>query len=211
VSTKQPCQISSGYKCGTNEGRGNGIHLRWERALEDYSDVADHRQNHNHDEFTSFWKFRYFSEERDATRNFILAEELESLVFNFRFWIEQPTTDGDRRILVKSGNLDFAVRRTLVVSGLKRIIFQFHRTASEVIWYLDESGSRITWGFVPNLWPQGTVHRMDNWGWQIHNKNMVLRTIDQVSSPLFLEPSDFETTKLAADDSEVVISCGKIC
>ena len=54
----------------------------------------------------------------------------------------------------------------------------------------------IQWGFVPNLWPRGTVQRLDNWGWQIHNPNVVLRSIDQVSSATFLKPNDCDQTKL---------------
>lgn len=42
---------------------------------------------------------------------------------------------------------------------------------------------------------------MDNWGWQIHNKNVVLRSIDKVPSPTILDPSDCDTFKLAADYS----------
>jgi hypothetical protein len=69
--------------------------------------------------------------------------------------------------------------------------------------FLDESGGRIQWGFVPNLWPQGTVHRMDNWGWQIHNKNVVLRSIDQVPSSILFEPSDCDRFKLADNYNNV--------
>jgi hypothetical protein len=87
-----------------------GFHLRWERALQDYFNVADQQIHQNQDEFTNFWKLRYFSEERDATRNFILFEELESLVFDFRFWIGQPTTGGDGSIVVKSGLLESVSR-----------------------------------------------------------------------------------------------------
>lgn len=54
----------------------------------------------------------------------------------------------------------------------------------------------IQWGFVPNLWPRGTVQRLDNWGWQIYNPNVVLRSIDQVSSATFLKPNDCDQTKL---------------
>jgi hypothetical protein len=69
--------------------------------------------------------------------------------------------------------------------------------------FLDGLSGKIQWGFVPNLWPQGTVERLDNWGWQIHNPNVVLRSIDQVSTSLFLEPRDCETT---SDDIERVCS-----
>ncbi len=55
--------------------------------------------------------------------------------------------------------------------------------------FLDALTGKIQWGFVPNLWLQGTVQRLDNWGWQIHNPNVVLHSIDQVSLLLFLEPN----------------------
>jgi hypothetical protein len=61
----------------------------------DYSNFAAQQQRHPENESTDFWKSRYFAEERDATREFILADELESLVFDFRFWMGQPTAVAD--------------------------------------------------------------------------------------------------------------------
>ena len=72
-----------------------GFHLRWEKALVDYSNIAAQQQRHPENESTDFSKSRYFAEERDATREFILADELESLVFDFRFWTGQPTAVAD--------------------------------------------------------------------------------------------------------------------
>lgn len=87
-----------------------GFHLRWEKALAIYSNIVGQQQRQNIEECTNFWKSRYFSEERDATRNFIHANELESLVFDFRFWIGQPTVVDDGRIVVKSGLWESASR-----------------------------------------------------------------------------------------------------
>ncbi len=88
-----------------------GFHLRWEKALVDYSNIASQQQRQNEHESTEFWKSRYFAEERDATRQFILADELKSLVFDFRFWTGQPEIAVDHRcIVVKSGLLESASR-----------------------------------------------------------------------------------------------------
>jgi hypothetical protein len=66
--------------------------------------------------------------------------------------------------------------------------------------FLGELTGKIQWGFGPNLWPQGTVQQLDNWQWQIHNPNVVLRSIDQVSLAMVSEPNDCDKTKL--DDTE---------
>jgi len=66
--------------------------------------------NDNDTNNNNFWKARYFAEERDATRTNISATELESLVFDFRFWIGQPTVTVDGHIVVKSGLLESASR-----------------------------------------------------------------------------------------------------
>ena len=47
--------------------------------------------------------------------------------------------------------------------------------------FLKENEGKIQWGLVPRLWPEGTVERLDNWGWQIHNMNVVMRSIDNMS------------------------------
>jgi hypothetical protein len=64
-------------------------------------------------------------------------------------------------------------------------------------WFLDESTGIMQWGYAPNLWPQGNVLRLDNWGWQIHNPNVVLRSIDPMPSALTIPFSgESEETKL---------------
>jgi hypothetical protein len=87
-----------------------GFHPRWERALMDYSNYSKEQHEESIDDTSNdfcFWKERYFLEERDATRHLILAEELESLIFDFRFWIGQPEVV-DGRVVVKSGLLESA-------------------------------------------------------------------------------------------------------
>jgi len=70
----------------------------------------DNDNNNNNTKNNNFWKSRYFAEERDATRTRISATELEKLVFDFRFWIGQPTVVDGERIVVKSGLLESASR-----------------------------------------------------------------------------------------------------
>mmetsp|Transcript_3938 Transcript_3938/g.6487 ORF Transcript_3938/g.6487 Transcript_3938/m.6487 type:complete len:123 (-) Transcript_3938:49-417(-) len=52
----------------------------------------------------------------------------------------------------------------------------------------------VQWGFIPNLWPQGNMQRLDNWGWQIQNPNVILRSIDDstaaAASSSTVQPSE---------------------
>ena len=75
----------------------------------------------------NFWRSRYFIEEQDSKRERILAEELESMVFDFRFWIGQPTVV-DGKIVVKSGLLKSASRKV-----------RFSRSSKVVVGRLDEA------------------------------------------------------------------------
>mmetsp|Transcript_15389 Transcript_15389/g.19807 ORF Transcript_15389/g.19807 Transcript_15389/m.19807 type:complete len:233 (+) Transcript_15389:142-840(+) len=91
-----------------------GFHPRWQKALADYYNCIEKErqtkrlpQEKTTEVARQFWRSRYFSEEQDATRNRILADELETLVFDFRFWIGQPTVI-DGHIVVKSGLLESA-------------------------------------------------------------------------------------------------------
>ena len=78
---------------------------------------------------------------------------------------------------------------------------------------LDEVMGIVQWGFIPNLWPQGNIQRLDNWGWQIQNPNMILRSIDDTttttmpsSSAVLSEGnSGWNETKL----DEIEIECSK--
>jgi len=75
-----------------------------------FNNNNDNNNNNNNTKNNNFWKSRYFAEERDATRTRISATELEKLVFDFRFWIGQPTVVDGERIVVKSGLLESASR-----------------------------------------------------------------------------------------------------
>eukprot|EP00579_Thalassiosira_antarctica_P024936 CAMPEP_0202013300 /NCGR_PEP_ID=MMETSP0905-20130828/25756_1 /ASSEMBLY_ACC=CAM_ASM_000554 /TAXON_ID=420261 /ORGANISM="Thalassiosira antarctica, Strain CCMP982" /LENGTH=337 /DNA_ID=CAMNT_0048572799 /DNA_START=11 /DNA_END=1024 /DNA_ORIENTATION=- len=210
-----------------------GFHLRWKNALKDhfYSLEQEKTKQPSQDEpkpANNFWKSRYFFEEQDATRNLILAEELETLVFDFRFWIGQPTVI-DGRIVVKSGLLESASsevrfsKPTQVcerseeedISGAMwsaRGCLTGHPCKEPGIeWFLDELSGIVQWGFVPNLWPQGSVQRVDNWGWQIQNPNVVLRSIDPSPSPAIIsEVSEWDETKLDEIERECSKNHGKI-
>ena len=76
---------------------------------------------------SNFWRSRYFIEEQDSKRKRIRAEELESMVFDFRFWIGQPTVV-DGKIVVKSGLLESASRKV-----------RFSRSSKVVVGRLDEA------------------------------------------------------------------------
>lgn len=113
-----------------------GFHPRWERAMEDYSkDLLENQQfpQNKSKRLDNFWKARYFFVEQDATRTIILAEELETLVFDFRFWIGQPTVI-DGRIVVKSGLLESASREVRFAEATRREERSEEEHFSEVRW-----------------------------------------------------------------------------
>ena len=178
-----------------------GFCPRWEKALADYAvwnrDVTDEvkggTDNTQHNTYTggNFWRLRYISEEQDSTRQNILIEELNKLVFDFRFWIGHPTVV-DERIVVKSGLLNSAstdVRFAPSSSNIandwwsaRGVLTGHPCNESGVEWFLDEASGIIQWGFPPDLWPQGIVRRLDTWGWEIRNPNVVLRAIEPLLS-----------------------------
>lgn len=158
-----------------------GFQRRWEDALKQY-DVFNECQERRVLRVT-FWRQRYFEEEQDATRQSIGPRELDSLTFDFRFWIGQPTVV-DEQIVVKSGLLQSASRdvrfrwkddeELQVEEGSDdwfshRGVLTGHPCREPGIeWFMNES-SIIQWGFRPNLWPRGELRRTENWGWEIRN------------------------------------------
>lgn len=65
---------------------------------------------------------------------------------------------------------------------------------------------------MPNLWPQGSVQRLDNWGWQIQNPNVVLRSIDALPpSPITSKLSVWDETILDEIERECSKNHGQIC
>lgn len=98
-----------------------GFHRRWENALID-SGECQHTCSSTYPkcEDGKFWQSRYRAEEDGAAKQKITADELENLVFDFRFWMGEPTILGDEHIKFKSGLVDSASRE-----------FRFLRNARE--------------------------------------------------------------------------------
>lgn len=183
-----------------------GFHSRWKNAQNDFSSWQKEHQGHikwhsDFDDFQfnrlasrdqQFWRARYFLEEQDAKRNIILADELEQLVFDMRFWIGQPEVG--ETIIVRSGlfrsastqvRFRFTCRNSSRDSSssstwwsARGIVSGHPCNEPGIEWFLNESCGTIQWGFVPNLWPQGMVKRLATWGWEIHNPNVIMRSID---------------------------------
>lgn len=168
-----------------------GFYRRWESAMKDY-DGFNKCEERRRDSGVTFWRERYFEEEQDATRRSINMRELNSLVFDFRFWIGQPTVV-DERIVVKSGLFQSASREVRfhwrndeehnrVDDGNEEWLYRGELTGHPcqdpgIEWFINEP-SIIQWGFRPNLWPKGEVRRTESWGWEIRNPNVVMRAID---------------------------------
>lgn len=68
--------------------------------------------------------------------------------------------------------------------------------------FLITSAAAIQWGVSPNLWPMGMVTRLENWGWQISNPNVVLRAIDPLPSQITLESTDWDGKRLCGKESK---------
>lgn len=189
----------------------------------DYSNYSKEQHEESIDDTSNdfcFWKERYFFEERDATRHLILAEELESLTFDFRFWIGQPEVV-DGRVVVKSGLLESASSEVrfskhsqvgLDEGSAEEDVYARPSWSARgnltghpckepgIEWFLDECTGVVQWGFAPNLWPQGCVQRLGSWGWQIQNPNVVLRSIDIVEP---VSPSNMSSELSKWDDAKL--------
>jgi len=200
-----------------------GFHPRWERALLDYShhlSIQNHAGNQSKGT-DSFWMSRYFFEEQDAHRKLVRAGELELLVWDFRFFIGQPTVV-DGKVVVKSGLLRSASREVRFIKPVKIMDGESSDDDDEtagptwsargflaghpclepgIEWFLDESSGVLQWGFTPDLWPQGSVQRLGNWGWQIQNPNVILRSLDP-SPSLSSKLSDWDKRTLGEIERE---------
>lgn len=101
-----------------------GFHKRWEKALVDSGeDACNRKEVHPIIEHENFWKSRYKTEEENATNPYITADELETLVFDFRFWLGQPILIDEDHIQFKSGLIESASRE-----------FRFLRNVREREW-----------------------------------------------------------------------------
>lgn len=168
-----------------------GFHRRWEEAVKHHDMFYECKERIGSG--VTFWRERYFEEEQDATRRSIGLRELNSLTFDFRFWIGQPTVV-DERIVVKSGLLQSASRDVRfhwkeeedrqVEEGIEEEWFSYRgevtghpcREETGIVWFMNQS-SVIQWGFLPNLWPKGEIRRTENWGWEIRNVSYSLYAI----------------------------------
>lgn len=150
------------------------------------------------------------------------------MVFDFRFWVGQPTVV-DGRIIVRSGLLTSASRDVRFTLAKERSLEDRREVDNAtptwsargnvtghpcndpgIEWFLDETSGKIQWGFLPNLWPQGSVRRLDNWGWQIENPNVVLRSIDPSPPLTTAESCDWDETKLDEIESDCSRNHGRL-
>jgi hypothetical protein len=153
-----------------------------------------------------WWRDKYQWQERDAKRTSITAEELHSLTFDFRFWLSQFWGQGN---LLASGlkwtasqDFQFASRPSFQVNpenswpGLQRGVLKGHPSGREDLeWFLDQAGTSMKWGKLPLLWPKGTVHRLETWGWEIRNANVCLRAMDSIVAVGVNENNEQQTGK----------------
>eukprot|EP00934_Nitzschia_sp_Nitz4_P003091 Nitzschia sp. Nitz4//scaffold77_size91520//9342//10367//NITZ4_004877-RA/size91520-processed-gene-0.22-mRNA-1//1//CDS//3329557952//3081//frame0 len=45
-------------------------------------------------------------------------------------------------------------------------------------WFLDDDGIGLQWGLLPELFPKGYIRRLETWGWEVRNCNVVMRAQD---------------------------------
>lgn len=136
------------------------------------------------DDDKEFWRRAYKAEEKDATRTSIHRNELGSMTFECRAWFStqrfrnQP--DGMRDILPTglreflANDIDFAT--TNEVSSNHR---NFGLCTWEIIGSDSGSISQLAWKICRetenSLVDRFTVHRTDNWGWELRGFFYVLR------------------------------------
>jgi hypothetical protein len=93
-----------------------GFRIRWNKALSDYNSLII--DIGNEESLINFWKSRYFHEERDAKRRLITADELVSLVFDFRFWLGHQSINEEGDLIATSGLFESASRDLRFCYGL---------------------------------------------------------------------------------------------
>jgi len=144
------------------------------------------------------WQARYREEEGRGRREGITPEELHALIFDFRFWLQFPPDAGG---YMETGLFESLSRRARlvpfegtdtppwVVDATRQMMSEAHVACGRVlghpngdepamVWYLDADGRGVQWGYLGQLWPKGSVQRTPSWGWQICNRNVVLRSLD---------------------------------
>jgi hypothetical protein len=164
-----------------------GFKQRWERA----NDTTP----------SGGWRARFRHEEEDAVRTWISGEELRGLSCDFRFWLGRISAepDGD---LIGTG-LNRSLSRCVRFDPTEKPTYAYTPFEEEdpqgelrghpngdvpsIRWFLGEGGTALKWGYLPDLWPKGQVRRLDTWGWEFRNSNVVMRAVD-VGNELF-DPS----------------------
>jgi len=163
-----------------------GFKMRWDIANEQFIEWMGNRSSEGE---SIFWRPKYMSEELDSKRNTIAPHELQKLMFDFRFWIGQPTVI-DGRIVVQSGLLE-SVTKGLQFEytrgeqhehnemwSAKGVVLGHPLGTKRIEWLLQERTGVIKWGIAPNFWPEACIRRLDSWGWEIRNRNVVMRALD---------------------------------
>lgn len=173
-----------------------GFMQRYQAAQQELQQLQE-QQGLNTSE-AQWWRSKYTWQEQDAKRQSITAVELHSLTFDFRFWLSQFWGHGN---LLASGlkwtasqNFQFAPRPIRSNNDdddpleyswpgqhQERGVLKGHPSGRDDLeWFLDPDGLGMQWGKLPQLWPRGTIHRLETWGWEIRNPNVCLRAMDSV-------------------------------
>jgi hypothetical protein len=136
------------------------------------------------DDDKEFWKTAYAAEEKDATRTSIHRNELCSMTFECRAWFSkrrfrnQP--DGMRDVLPSGLSENLA---SDVVFATTNEVSSDHRNFELCTWEIIGCNgcciSRLAWKIRREteklLVDRFTVHRTDNWGWELRGFFYVLR------------------------------------
>ena len=156
-----------------------------------------------------WWRDRYYWQESDGRRTHITAAELDTLLFDFRFWLSQFWGHGN---LLASGlrwtasqNLKFSRRHGEHANpefswpGVEWGVLDGHPSGRDDLeWFLNQDGQNMQWGKLPSLFPKGNIHRLPTWGWEIRNPNVCLRALDSTE----ITSSNGETRVEVVKDDE---------
>lgn len=147
------------------------------------------------------WRARYHDEQIDSKRTSITPAELHSLRFDFRFWFMPAQQELEAGPIVFDSALEHSITRRVRLRGWTdhaamcaatsqvwtdpfapggstgRVFGHPNGDEPTIVWILDSDGRGIQWGYPSHLWPKGEVRRTPSWGWEICNRNVVLRAI----------------------------------
>ena len=132
------------------------------------------------DDDKEFWKKAYTTEENDATRTLLHRNELCSMTFECRAWFSterfrnQP--DGMRDVLPTGLHENLA---SDVVFATSNEVSSNHRIFGMCTWEIVGSNSggisQLDWKTKSRPLDRFTVHRTENWGWELRGFFYVLR------------------------------------